>query len=223
MVGFPYLYLSWESKNPTKANTMRVTLRKRKNSDGTTSLFLAIWDKNKPRKKDGQLGDYRYEFLHHLKLSKVSNPGDRQKNKESLDLAEKIAAKRAHEYAANDYAFDMETGKKADAMVWMQHYVDKYKLKDKRNLQGALNRFKAYLMDQGIEGIITFNRMDDLLIEGYRDALKKSSKGEGAAISFSSLVLVPLDKSQASNFSRSKNSRLPLGLLCGTIFCAVSL
>jgi len=66
---------------------MSVRLRKRKNSDGSTSLLLDIYDK----------GVRRYEVLKHLKLSKASNELDRQKNKEKLQLAKKIEVKRTQE------------------------------------------------------------------------------------------------------------------------------
>jgi len=66
---------------------MSVRLRKRKNSDGSTSLLLDIYDK----------GVRRYEVLKHLKLSKASNELDRQKNKENFQLAKKIEVKRTQE------------------------------------------------------------------------------------------------------------------------------
>src|SRR6185369_6543719 len=109
---------------------MSVILRKRKNSDGSTTLLLDIYDR----------GVRRYEFLKHLKLSKTSNELDRQKNKENLQLAKKIEVKRAQELSANDYSIITETSKNTIVAVWMQTFIDNYKKKDKRNLQGALNR-----------------------------------------------------------------------------------
>jgi hypothetical protein len=70
-----------------------IILRKRKNSDGTSSLFLDIWHN----------GKRKYEFLKHLKLSNRSNPADRQTDKENTELAKKIAIKKAQEYSANDF------------------------------------------------------------------------------------------------------------------------
>ena len=116
---------------------MSVKLRKRKNTDGTTSLLLDIH----------HAGKRHYEFLNHLKLSNKSNPADRQLDKESLDLAKKIAIKRSHELTANDYDIITDSGKKTVVTEWMQAYVDSYKKKDKRNMQGALNKFKKYLIE----------------------------------------------------------------------------
>lgn len=78
---------------------MSVTLRKRKNSDGSTSLLLDIYHN----------GSRRYEFLKELKLKRAANIVDRQTNKDNLDLAQKIAIKRAHELAASDYSMVTES------------------------------------------------------------------------------------------------------------------
>lgn len=50
---------------------MSVTLRKPKNSDGSTSLLLDVYHN----------GKRTYEFLKDLKLRKPANPTDRQSNR----------------------------------------------------------------------------------------------------------------------------------------------
>jgi integrase/recombinase XerD len=152
---------------------MSVTLRKRKNSDGSTSLLLDIYHN----------GTRKYEFLKHLRLVKPANPADRQANKENLDLANRIAVKRAQELSANDYAIITDTGKKTDVVKWMQAFVDGYNKKDKRNLQGALTRFKTFLLEDGKQGL-TFGRLNELIISDYQDFLRAHSKGEGASSYF---------------------------------------
>ena len=147
---------------------MSVTLRKRKNTDGTTSLVLDIYHDRKRK----------YEFLNHLQLKKPSNPADRQANKDNYDLAVKIRDKRAHELSTAAYDMPNDNGKNTKAVEWMQSFIDKYKLKDKRNLQGALNRFKDFL---GKEVNLTFDKIKSQTVEDYRDYLKQTSKGEGAA------------------------------------------
>lgn len=153
---------------------MSVTLRKRKNSDGTTSLLLDIYHN----------GTRRYEFLKELKLSKPSNLVDRQKNKENLELAEKIAIKRAQELSASDYAITTETGKKTLVTEWMQSFINNYKKKDIRTMQGALNRFTQFLAEEKKQGL-TFGRLDELLIADFQDYLRRHSKGETAGSYFS--------------------------------------
>lgn len=152
---------------------MSVILRKRKNSDGTTSLLLDIYDK----------GNRSYEFLKHLQLSKPSNHLDRQKNKENLQLAVKIATKRAQDLSASNYNMASETGKSTIVTEWMQSFVDNYKKKDKGNMQGALNRFKDFLIEEKKQGL-TFGELTELIIEDFRDELSAKSKGEGASSYF---------------------------------------
>lgn len=153
---------------------MSVTLRKRKNSDGTTTLLLDIYHN----------GERKYEFLKNLKLCKPANPTDRQHNKDKVELAEKIAVKRAQELSASDYAMVTDTGKKTIVAEWMQSYVDKYQKKDKRNMQGALNRFKNFLIEDDKEGL-TFGKLSELVISDFQDYLRQHSKGEGASSYFS--------------------------------------
>jgi len=152
---------------------MSVILRKRKNSDDSISLLLDIYHK----------GERHYEFLKELKLCKPANPADRQKNKDNLDLAEKIAVKRAQELSASDYEMITETGKNTLVTEWMQSFIDKYKKKDIRNLQGALNRFKEFLIEDKKQGL-TFGKLTPIIISDYQDYLREHSKGEGASSYF---------------------------------------
>lgn len=153
---------------------MSVILRKRKNSDGTTSLLLDIYHK----------GKRSYEFLKELKLGKAANPVDRQNNKSNLELAEKIAVKRAQELSASDYAMVTDAGKKTVITQWMQTYVDSYKKRDKRNMQGALNRFINFLIEDKKQGL-TFGRLTELVVSDFQDFLRQHSIGEGASSYFS--------------------------------------
>lgn len=151
---------------------MSVTLRKKKNKSGTTSLYLDIYHN----------GNRDYEFLE-LRLIKANTPVDREANRETLELAKKIALKRSQELTANDYDITTDDGKNTIVVTWMQSYIDKYKKKDKRNLQGALNRFKDFMKEEKIEGL-TFGRINETIISSYQDYLKVHNKGEGPASYF---------------------------------------
>ena len=153
---------------------MSVILRKRKNADGSTSLRLDIYHN----------GQRTIETLKNLKLSKVSNLIDREENKKSLQQAESIRAARANELEANNYNMVSDAGKKTIILVWMQSFVDGYTKKDKRNMQGALNRFSDYLIEVGNTGL-TFGNLTPLLIEDFIDFLEAKSKGEGASSYYS--------------------------------------
>ncbi len=99
-------------------------------------------------------------------------------------MAKRIAYERQLELAANDYNTVTNTGKKTDVAVWMQSYIDRYKKKDKRNIQGALNRFKKFLIEDRKQGL-TFARLNEVIIADFQDYLRQHSTGEGAGSYFS--------------------------------------
>jgi len=148
---------------------MSIKLRKRKNADGSTSLRLDIY-------RDGKR---TIETLKHLQLSKPSNLLDREQNKKRLQQAEEISISRAAELEANNYSMVTDAGKKTLITIWMQAYVDGYSKKDKRNMQGALNRFMAFLNEEKKTGL-TFGNLTALTIEDFIDYLEANSIGEGA-------------------------------------------
>lgn len=148
---------------------MSVTLRKRKNADGTTSLRLDIFYE----------GKRTIETLKHLKLAKPSNIKDREENKELLQKAEAIRLARTVELESNNYNMDSDAGKKTIITIWMQTYIDSYSKKDKRNMQGVLNRFDSFLIEIKKTGL-TFGNLTPLLLEDFIDYLETNSKGEGA-------------------------------------------
>jgi integrase/recombinase XerD len=152
---------------------MSVVLRKRKNSDGTTTLRLDIYHN----------GQRTVETLKHLKLAKPSNLLDREQNKKRMQQADEIAVTRAAELEASNYSMVTDAGKKTIITVWMQSYVDGYTKKDKRNMQGALNRFASYLIEVKSAGL-TFGGLNALTIEDFIDYLEANSIGEGASSYF---------------------------------------
>ncbi len=148
---------------------MSVILRKRKNADGSTTLRLDIY----------RNGQRTVETLKHLKLAKPSNLLDREQNKKRMQQADEIAISRAAELEANNYSMVTDAGKKTIITVWMQNYVDAYTKKDKRNMQGALNRFAAFLKEDK-KADLTFGNLNALIIEDFIEYLEAHSTGEGA-------------------------------------------
>ncbi len=148
---------------------MSVTLRKRENKDGTISLLLDIYHNGRRTR----------EFLKHLKLVKPSNKKHLADNKDRLNQAEAIAIRMAGDLSSNDYNMVSDSGKKTLVIVWMEDYIRGYTKGDKRNLQGAVNRFKDFLIEEKNQSI-TFNNLTPLLIEDFMDYLQSKSVGEGA-------------------------------------------
>ena len=153
---------------------MSVTLRKRKNANGTTSLRLDIFHN----------GERKIETLKHLQLSKPSSILDRENNKGKFELAQTISLARASQLEANNYNVVSDIGKKTVVCAWMQNYIDGYAKKDKRNMQGALKRFSAFLTAEKLNNL-TFNNLTPLLIEDFIEYLEANSTGEGASSYYS--------------------------------------
>lgn len=146
---------------------MSVKLRTKKNATGTVSQYLDIYHPD---------GKREYLFFRDLILD---GKNDKQKKLE----AKARAVAKEHELNSNDYRTHSTLGRKVIVSVWMQTFIDRYKKKDKRNLQGALNRFNSFLLDNKLTGL-TFGRITETMIEEYRDYLKETSEGEGAASYF---------------------------------------
>lgn len=136
-----------------------VTLRKRKNKDGSTSLRLDIYYD----------GIRRVETLK-LKLIVPRTAQDREYNRRALRDAQSIALQRSREIEAGHYNLSSNPV----VAEWMQEYIDSYTKKDKRNLQGALNKFIE------CNGQITFNALTPAAIDKYIDHLESNQAGEGA-------------------------------------------
>lgn len=149
---------------------MSVTLRRRKNPNGTVTLRLDIYHN----------GARWVETLKNLKLDKPTTPLNREYNKERLRQGEAIAIARAAELEAGGYGVVSNAEKNTLLIEWMQAYVSAYQKKDKRNMQGALNRFKDYLNDTK-KHRVTFANINPLLIENFIDYLEQRSTGEGAS------------------------------------------
>lgn len=149
---------------------MSVTLRKRKNANGTITLMLDIYND----------GVRSYERLAHLQLAKPSNLLDRENNKELLQTAEAIRLSRAVELEGNNYDMASDAGKNTVVTTWMKSYIDSYTKKDVRTLQSVLTRFNDFLAGIKRTGL-TFGNINALIIEDFIDYLQDRSTGEGAS------------------------------------------
>lgn len=145
---------------------MGVTIRKRSLKDGTFAIHLDIYHN----------GIRKVESLKNLRLVTPKTAADRQQNKMVMQTAKSIAIKMSEELAARNYNVASLGSSESYVCQWMQTYIDKYYKKDKRNLQGALNKFKDYLKGKDIP----FKSFDVVHVEGYIDYLESVCTGEGA-------------------------------------------
>ncbi|MCX2741471.1 site-specific integrase [Pontibacter anaerobius] len=88
---------------------MKVALRKKKMNDGTRSLYLDVYYRQ----------ERNYEFLK-LYLVEPKTVSDRQRNKETLLLAESIAAKRLVELQTGEYGHVPQHRKQTDFVTYFE-------------------------------------------------------------------------------------------------------
>jgi len=159
---------------------MGVALRKKLNSDNTTSLYLDIYHN----------GKRKYEFLQQLKLvTSTSNPVERLENKSNLDLAKKILAKRQHELESSDYDLTPAFKQNIDFVEFFQSFQDNYKKKDLRVIQACFNQFTTYLKEAEIK-TLTAKQLDATIVNEFKNFLTEKLNGESPANYFKKFKLV---------------------------------
>ena len=149
---------------------MSVTLRKKQNGDGSTSLYLDIYH-NKKR---------HYEFLPNLKLYKATTPVIRLENKERLETAQSIANKKAVEIDSTDYDITPNFKKKVDFMEYLKQYVEGYNKKDKRVMLAVEKALIDFNKAKGAKSV-TVKDVSVAYVEDFKEYLQDNFKGETPA------------------------------------------
>ena len=114
---------------------MKVTLRKR-NKGGKISLYLDFY----------HLGKRKYEYLRLYLKDKPRTAEERSSNKTTLELAEKIRAKRQLEIQNNIYGFNDTDRSSADFIAYFEHLAEKRKASQGNygNWNSALKHLKEF-------------------------------------------------------------------------------
>lgn len=149
---------------------MGVKLRKIKNSDGTITLMLDIWHNGKRTR----------EFLSHIKLIKPVTPIDRQQNRERLELAEEIRNKREQHIQADEYEITPKFRKGIDFLKYFETYLKRYNKKDKRVMEACYEKFKDYVIEEGIKEL-TSKKISPTVVIQFKDYLEDNLNGETPA------------------------------------------
>lgn len=137
-------------------------------------------------------GKQKFKITHNRKkenlnlylIAKPKNPFERQMNKETLELANKIRFERSQELLEQGSGYRLKKDRQIEFMEYFQNYIDNYTKKDVRMLVMALNRFRDFLRDtpeynKYSHGIKTDQLSKDMM-ETFTEYLQTRSKGEGA-------------------------------------------
>lgn len=189
---------TFATKNKQNANNMakndaRVTdnpkLKQKALSDGNYSLYLDYY-LGRVDVKDEKTGEVKSkvqrkrEFLHLTLLASPRTPIERQQNKETLNLAQKIRFEREQELKESLHGYRLKRDRDINFLDYFQAYIDGYTKKDIRMVQIALSRFRDFLKDtpeySKFRLKIKPEQIDKDMIEAFTEYLQSRSVGEGA-------------------------------------------
>lgn len=154
-----------------------VKLRKKKNADGTTSVYLDIYTYY----KDSQGNNHtrrRYEFLNECKQLKAATPIDRAENRNRLNLAEQIRNKRETDLLTRNHDVVFQDKQEVYFKDFCQTFLDEYTKLNKKNVRATINHFLDFLKEKNLSEMIFCNELDQILCEQYLQYLEEKFNGE---------------------------------------------
>lgn len=150
-----------ESKDP-------IRLRRRKLANGTTSLYLDIYLN----------GKRTYEFLK-MYLVPEQTRKDKEKNRDTLRLAEAVRAKRIVELRTGEYGFKKQTGEDVLFFDYYRALVEKRRGVESMGNWGNWNCCLKHLERYERRKKITFADITPAWVEGFRSYLEKEAYAYG--------------------------------------------
>ena len=176
------------AKNDTKV-TDNPKLKQKELSDGNLSLYLDYY-LGRINVKDEATGEIKSkvqrkrEFLHLTILAAPRTPIERQQNKETLALAQKIRFEREQELKESMHGYRLKIDRDINFVDYFRAYIDNYTKKDIRMMQIALNRFIDFLNETPEYNKYSYRIKPEQItrdmIEAFTEYLQSRSVGEGA-------------------------------------------
>ncbi len=166
-----------------------VHLRQRKQtSKGRVSLYLEFY-KGTTTSPEGKVRPVRdYEYLNLYLLDKPKTTLEKAQNKQMLNLAKSIKAKRELEIKNGAFGFTPDFKSDTPLLEYFKTETEKRSQSDGNvgNWRSALKHLTAYVLNAYHPGI-TFKQLDDKFCQGFKDYLNNEAKSvNGMALSSSS-------------------------------------
>lgn len=183
---------NWVAANSNKFSevvAISVHLRQRKQtSKGRVSLYLEYY-KGTVKSSEGRVRSLRdYEYLNLYLFDKPKNSLEKDQNKQTLNLAKSIKAKRELEIKNGAYGFSPDFKSDTPLLEYFRAEMDKRSKSDGNagNWRSALKHLTAYVL-RGYHPGISFKQIDDKFCQGFKDYLNNEAKSvNGMALSSSS-------------------------------------
>ncbi|HYG37127.1 MAG TPA: tyrosine-type recombinase/integrase [Cytophagales bacterium] len=151
-----------------KSNKEPVRLREKKLANGQLSLYLDIY-------RDGQRS---YEFLKMYIYPKPKNAIEKEHNKTTIELAQRIKAKRIEEINGNDFNLTPRHRGKTDFIGYYQSYYDSYTKKDARTMLSSLMQLKAFVKASTGKESIQAKDLSENVVINFKNYLEQNFNGE---------------------------------------------
>lgn len=147
---------------------MSVIIRYRKNAVKKESvIYFDIYNPPCPR----------YRQFPGLKiLLNPANELDKQSNKEILFNAKSMRNEIEKELLAGKFQFSKRKKERINLINYFTNYIEKYQLKDKRNIIGVKNRLIEFIGNKNVY----VDQVDESFVFDFSAFLNSKSKGEGA-------------------------------------------
>lgn len=164
---------------------MNVHLRERKQTKkGKISLYLEFY-KGTIKTDDGKVkADREYEYLDLYLIDKPKTQTEKESNKQTLDLAESIRAKRLLEIKNGEYGFKRAEVSKANFIVFFRQLTDK-KEPNEGNFGNWDSTYKHLLKYAGKK--VSFSKIDKSFCEGFLEHLQNVRKSDNKPLSSASI------------------------------------
>lgn len=178
-------------------------LRQTSLKDGRESLYLEYYlgrEELPILDEDGEpvlyqtgkmAGKPMYKVVHNRKkeslnlylISKPRTPLERQQNKDTLELAQKIRFERGQQLLEDLEGYRLKKKEEINFLDYFQAYVDRYTKKDIRMMEIALSRFKDFLQETPeyikFKDCIKPNQLTKDMMLVFTEYLQSRGKGEG--------------------------------------------
>lgn len=176
------------AKNDTKV-TDNPKLKQKELSDGNYSLYLDYY-LGRVEVLDEATGEIqskvqrRREFLKLTLLATPRTPAERQQNKETITLAQKIRFEREQELKQSLHGYRLKKDQKINFLDYFQAYIDGYTKKDIRMVKIALQRFIDFLSStprySKFKKCVRPEQLNKDMMLAFTEYLQGRSVGEGA-------------------------------------------
>ena len=121
------------------------------------------------------------EFLKLYIQPNAKNPIERQRNKEALELAEKIRFEREQRFKQDTEGYRLSSEQDTNLFVFWSNFIDGVKVADNRLLRSALQNFQQYIKEEypQFANRVEAKNLNKELMQGFAHFIEDNHRGEG--------------------------------------------